>query len=168
MEDFQIAPAALTDLGALKVLTKCCVARMRELGIEQWDEVYPDEAVIARDLAARTLHGLWGGGEIIGCVTVDTQADPLWQGLDWSADGEPFAAVHRLMIHPSQQGRGLAKRLMAHAESLARADARRSIRLDTFAANPLALALYQKLGYRQTGQATMRKGVFVGFEKLLY
>ncbi len=167
MEDLRIAPASLHDLSALKALTICAIARMREQGVEQWDEVYPDEEVISRDLAARTLHGLWRGGEIIGCVTVDAVADPLWQGLDWSADGEPFAAVHRLMIHPSQQGRGLAKRLMAHAESLARADGRRSIRLDTFAANPGAMALYQKLGYRPTGRAMMRKGVFIGFEKLL-
>jgi ribosomal protein S18 acetylase RimI-like enzyme len=49
----------------------------------------------------------------------------------------------------------------------ARADGRRSIRLDTFAANPGAMALYQKLGYRPVGWAMMRKGVFIGFEKLL-
>jgi GNAT superfamily N-acetyltransferase len=164
----QVAQASHKDLPALRALTIDCVAAMRERGIEQWDEVYPGEAVIAGDLAAGTLHALWEQDEIIGCVTVDAHADPLWQGLAWSADGAPFAAVHRLMIHPARQGRGLSKLLMAHAESLARAEGRRSIRLDTFSANPVALALYEKLDYRPTGTAMMRKGEFVGFEKLLH
>ena len=140
---------------------------MRADGIEQWDEVYPDAAVLARDLAAGTLHVMRRGTHVLGCVTLDTAHDPLWQGMDWSAAGEPAAAVHRLMVHPAAQGRSLAKLLMAHAESLARAQGFRSIHLDCFAANPAALALYERLGYHRTGTATMRKGPFVCFEKLL-
>ena len=67
--------------------------------------------------------------------------------MDWSAAGEP-AAVYRLMVHPAAQGF-------------------RSIHLDCFTANPAAVALYERLGYRRTGTATMRKGPFVCFEKLL-
>ena len=58
-------------------------------------------------------------GVIAGCVAVDRNMDPLWEGLDWSREGEPPAAVHRLMVHPSRQGRGLAKYLMHHAEAAA-------------------------------------------------
>jgi GNAT superfamily N-acetyltransferase len=93
--------------------------------------------------------------------------DPLWQGMAWSKDSEPAAAVHRLMVHPAQQGRGLAKRLMQHAEEVALAKNCRSIRLDTFLQNPVAMTLYPRLGYRRTGTAMMRKGEFAGFEKLL-
>ena len=155
-----------SDLATLLALKDACIARMRAEGIEQWDEVYPDEAVLARDLAAGTLHVLREGNGILGCVTLDTTHDPLWQGMAWSAAGEPAAAVHRLMVHPALQGRGLAKQLMAHAESRARAQGFRAIHLDCFTANPAALALYERLGYRRTGTATMRKGPFVCFEKL--
>jgi len=155
------------DLAPLLALKDACIARIRTDGIEQWDEVYPDAAVFARDLAAGTLHVLREGDGILGCVTLDTTHDPLWQGMAWSAAGAPAAAVHRLMVHPAAQGRGLAKRLMAHAESLARTQGFRSIHLDCFTANPTALALYDRLGYRRTGTATMRKGPFVCFEKLL-
>ncbi|MEQ2008606.1 MAG: GNAT family N-acetyltransferase [Limisphaerales bacterium] len=160
-------PAVIADLPHLLALKDACIARMRADGIEQWDEVYPDAAVISRDLAVGTLRVLREGDDILGCVTLDTTHDPLWQGMAWSAAGEPAAAVHRLMVHPAAQGRGLAKQLMAHAESLARARGFRSIHLDCFTANPAALALYERLGYRRTGTATMRKGPFVCFEKLL-
>jgi ribosomal protein S18 acetylase RimI-like enzyme len=162
-----IRRAIASDLPALEALTVECVAQMRALGVEQWDEVYPDGPVIAQDIATGTLHVLDGPDGVIGCVTVDDRPDPLWQGLRWSADGVPFAAVHRVMVHPSCQGRGLAKQLMAHAEVTARGQGCRSIRLDTFTKNPVALALYEKLGYRPTGYALMRKGEFVGLEKLL-
>ena len=155
------------DVSGVLALKDACVARMHADGIDQWDEVYPDAAVIARDLAAGTLQVLREGDDLLGCVTLDTTQDPLWQGMDWSAAGEPAAAVHRFMVHPAARGRGLAKQLMAHAETLARAQGFRSIHLDCFTANPAALALYERLGYRRTGTAMMRKGPFVCFEKLL-
>ncbi len=155
------------DQAALLTLTQDCVKAMRSEDIDQWDEVYPSAGNISTDIEARTLDVLCAGGDIVACITLDHQFDPLWDGLDWSAAGEPAVALHRLMVHPSQQGRGLAKRLMQHAEDVARAKGCRSIRLDTFLQNPAAMALYRGLGYRRTGTAMMRKGEFAGFEKLL-
>lgn len=159
--------ATMEDAPVLLQLVRECVAAMRAAGIEQWDEVYPDAAVIARDIHAGTLHVMQDGEGLAACITVDQNMDPLWAGLDWGAEGDPAAAVHRLMVHPSQQGRGLARQLMLHAESLAGEMGCRSIRLDTFLENPAAMALYPRLGYRRTGTAMMRKGAFGGFEKLL-
>lgn len=155
------------DTPVLAALLAACIARMRAAGIEQWDEVYPNATVIARDLAAGTLHVLREGDGIIGCFTLDTTHDPLWAGMAWAVAPESAAVVHRLMVHPAAQGRGLAKQLMAHAESLARAQSFRALHLDCFTANPAALALYERLGYRRVGTAQMRKGPFVCFEKLL-
>jgi GNAT superfamily N-acetyltransferase len=155
------------DAPALLQLVRDCVAAMRAAGIEQWDEVYPDQTVIDRDIAAGTLEVMEDGGVIAACITVDRNMDPLWKDLDWSSEGEPCAVVHRLMVHPTRQGRGLAREFMLHAEAVARTMGCRSIRLDCFLQNPASMALYPKLGYRRTGTAAMRKGPFAGFEKLL-
>ena len=162
-----IRKAVAADAAALMELVRDCVGAMRSAGIEQWDEVYPNADNISRDIEEGTMDVLCEDGVIAGCVAVDRNMDPLWEGLDWSGEGEPPAAVHRLMVHPSRQGRGLAKTLMQHAEAVAGQQACRSIRLDTFLQNPVAMALYSRLGYRRTGTAMMRKGEFVGFEKLL-
>lgn len=160
-------PANQQDASCLLTLVRDCVAAMRAAGIEQWDELYPNAGTIARDTEAGTLHVLCEAEAIIASITIDSNMDSLWQGMDWSADSEPAAAVHRLMVHPSRQGRGLAKMLMLHAESAAIEQGCRSIRLDTFLQNPVAMALYPRLGYRRTGTVMMRKGQFAGFEKLL-
>jgi len=161
-----IRRATPADAAELLQLVRDCVAAMRAAGIEQWDEVYPNAETIARGTVAGTLHVLWEGETILASITIDSNMDPLWQGMDWSTDGEPAVAVHRLMVHPSCQGRGHAKHLMQHAETVAREQGCRSIRLDTFLQNPAAMALYPRLGYRRTGTAMMRKGEFVGFEKV--
>ncbi|MFN0075566.1 MAG: GNAT family N-acetyltransferase [Prosthecobacter sp.] len=162
-----VRKATSADAAALLQLVRGCVAGMRAAGIEQWDDVYPNAETIARDIEAGTLHVLCDGEMIIASITIDQTMDPLWQNLAWSADSEPAIAVHRLMVHPSQQGRGFARLLMQHAETVARQHDCRSIRLDTFLQNPAAMALYPRLGYRRTGTAMMRKGAFAGFEKLL-
>lgn len=42
-----------------------------------------------------------------------------------------------------------------------------AVRLDAFSLNPYALRLYERLGYRKTGEVTFRKGVFYLYEKEL-
>jgi GNAT superfamily N-acetyltransferase len=162
-----IRHASLVDAPALLQLTRDCIAAMRAAGIEQWDEVYPNAEVIARDIAAGALQVMCENDGIAACITIDRHMDPLWKDLDWNADGDPCAVVHRLMVHPAHQGRGIAKHFMIHAEIVARKMDCRSIRLDCFLQNPASMALYPKLGYRRTGTAQMRKGPFAGFEKLL-
>jgi GNAT superfamily N-acetyltransferase len=162
-----IRKARPEDASVLLQLVRDCITAMRSAGIEQWDEVYPDAVVIGRDISAGTLEVMCEHDQIIACITVDHHMDPLWKDLDWSSAGEPCAVVHRLMVHPRVQGRGIAKQFMLHAEALARTMECRSIRLDSFLQNPAAMALYSKLGYRRTGTAMMRKGPFAGFELLL-
>ena len=40
-----------------------------------------------------------------------------------------------------------------------------TIRLDAFSLNPIALKMYEKLGYQRVGEVTWRKGLFYLFEK---
>ncbi len=79
-----ISPAVPDDLPALLDLTRLCIVRMREQGIDQWDDIYPDEALFARDVAAGTVHLMRDDEAVVGCITVDTSLDPLWDGMDWS------------------------------------------------------------------------------------
>lgn len=166
-ETSTIEQATTADLDLLFALTCACVARMREQGIDQWDEEYPTKAGIAHDIAAGTLWILREGGVAAGCLTLDERQDPMWSQLDWHHSGGTIAAIHRVMVSPEHQGRGLAKRLMIFAESQAASQGHAVVRLDAFTLNPASLALYERLGYTRAGTAMMRKGAFIGFEKQL-
>ena len=163
-----IRHAAPDDLDAVMRLVRDCIRAMRQAGIEQWDDVYPDRATLLADARDGTLYlaSLPEGG-FVGCLVLNEYQNPEYAGVPWTIDGRKIAVVHRLMVDPRCQGRGLARELMRFAERLAAERTCDVIRLDAFAANPKALRLYQGLGYHDAGSVTFRKGVFRCFEKRL-
>ena len=162
-----VRPAAEHDVSAIVRLLQDCVAAMRAAGIEQWDEIYPTESVIRADIAAGTMYAGVHGGEIAGVVVLNDYQDPEYADVPWTIDDERIAVVHRLMVDPGHQQRGVARSLMAFIEQRAGELGYGALRLDAFTQNPRALRLYQGLGYHDAGRITLRKGVFRVFEKRL-
>jgi ribosomal protein S18 acetylase RimI-like enzyme len=160
--------ATEADVDAVMDLVRACIARMREQGIEQWDEVYPDRATIAADVSVGALYiASFGDASWAGVFTLDDREDPRWAVARWTITGTRIGVVHRLMVDPRQQGRGLARQLMQLAEARARSLGYGAIRLDCYSQNPQALRLYQGLGYLDAGGAQLRKGLFRCLEKSL-
>jgi GNAT superfamily N-acetyltransferase len=154
------------DLPRLGELLRACVDQMRSGGIDQWDEAYPTEATLRADVAAGTLYVAAAPGRpIAGAFAVDQRQEPEYAGVSWRLVGAPVGVVHRLMVHPSCQRRGLARHLMSFAETAARRAGCGAMRLDAFTGNSPSLRLYQALGYRDVGEVRFRKGVFRCFEK---
>jgi GNAT superfamily N-acetyltransferase len=155
------------DLPRLGALLRACVAQMRDLGIDQWDEVYPDEATLRADVRAGTLYvGAAPAHPVAGAFAVDRRQEPEYAAVPWRFDGAA-GVVHRLMVHPSWQRRGLARLLVGFAEVTARRLGCGAMRLDAFTGNAPSLRLYQSLGYRDAGAVRFRKGEFRCLEKEL-
>lgn len=61
--------------------------------------------------------------------------------------GGPHCHVSDLAIAPGHEGRGLAGRLLAHAEAFGRAHGCRRLTLSVFPGNARARALYERAGF---------------------
>jgi GNAT superfamily N-acetyltransferase len=144
-----------------------CIAGMRAQQIEQWDERYPDAVAIDRDLAQGTAHVGMLGDRLVAMIVINQFQDAEYAEVPWQWTDGSVAVVHRLMVHPEAEGRGLARTLMTFAEQLAHEQGHTLIRLDAFSLNPRALRLYHALGYRDAGTIRLRKGIFHCFEKRL-
>jgi ribosomal protein S18 acetylase RimI-like enzyme len=154
------------DLDAVMQLVGCCIDDMRAAGIDQWDEVYPDRATLAADAREKTLYLASTDVEpLVGILVLNEYQNPEYADVPWTIHASRVAVVHRLMIDPRLQRRGLARELMRFAEGRARELGYGAIRLDAFTLNPRALRLYHGLGYGDAGPVTFRKGVFRCFEK---
>ena len=142
---------------------------MRESGIEQWDDIYPNTATLLADLAERTTYCAFMDTEpIVGALVLNEHQEPEYSEVPWTIDGVRVAVVHRLQVHPRYQAKGIARELMGFAEERAREQGYDAIRLDAFSGNPRALRLYHGLGYRDVGYVTFRQGLFRCFEKALH
>jgi ribosomal protein S18 acetylase RimI-like enzyme len=160
-----IRPGTPEDIDALMGLVADVVAGMRAAGIEQWDEIYPDRGTVENDLRGGALFKWEEGRDIMGMAVLDEKPDPAWAEVAWTIPARRPLVVHRLCVSPRFRGRGLARRMMAFAEAYASERGHDALRLDAFTLNPVALRLYDALGYRRAGLAALRKGIFQCFEK---
>lgn len=141
---------------------------MRGDGIDQWDEIYPDEATLSADLANRDFLLLMQGETLLSAVVVNAEQPPEYESVEWRIrETDSPGVIHRLCVSAEAQGKGLGAKTLRAAERFAFARGHRCVRLDAFSKNPRALRLYESAGYRKAGSVTFRKGTFFCYEKLL-
>jgi GNAT superfamily N-acetyltransferase len=168
MGELVIRRATEADVPAVTALVARCIEEMRGRGIDQWDDVYPTRERFEMDVGAGSLYVASSGAkEIVGAFTLDENQAAEYAAVNWSIRATRVAVVHRLMVDPSVQGRGIARELMKSAERLASSVGCTAMRLDAFTQNPQALGLYKGMAYRDAGEVHFRKGRFRCFEKQL-
>ncbi len=96
---------------------------------------------------------LFGAGELAALIETVAREDDL--------------LIENVAVRPSFQGRGLGKRLMAHAETLAASLRRNTIRLYTNRRFTENIALYARLGYAIEREEVWPTGVAVHMVKRL-
>ena len=98
------------------------------------------------------------GHEFRSIVNEDGDAvGALWLAADGDAVGDG-AFLWDIAIDPEQRGRGYGRAAMEALETLARSLGYDTIRLNVFADNTVARALYDSVGYTETSLA-MRKNI---------
>lgn len=155
------------DLPELVDLVKRAVKDLEQQNIFQWDEVYPNEEVLRRDLERQELFA----GIEQGCIRVfyvlNRECSPEYENGNWKYPDVSYYIIHRLCVDPDFQGQGLGKKAMEHMESQVRALGVGAVRLDAFLKNAYAVNFYERLGYKIVGYARWRKGRFCLMEKYL-
>ncbi len=81
-------------------------------------------------------------------VVAYEDGDPVGCGGMAPCDG--YGELKRVFVTSSCRGRGLAAQIVNALEDIARSEAFPVMRLETGLASPDAIALYRKLGYRET------------------
>lgn len=132
-------------------LTKACAAYLCSKGILQWNEKYPSREAFMNDLERGELWVLELDGKLIGCMALSTLMDAEYREVNWRGTTGDNRYVHRLAVLPEFQGRGYARKLMDHAEAMARSEGAVSVRLDTFSQNKRNQRFYELRGYQRLG-----------------
>ena len=152
-----ISKGELHELDAILALTKACGKHMRDNGIDQWDENYPDRESLLNDLNSETLFAYREDGVVMGIVVLNESQDEEYAEIDWStSDTDRNIVVHRLAVQPDQQGKGIARKIMDFAEEHARNQNYDAIRLDTFSQNPRNQKFYTNRGYTDLGPVYLK------------
>ena len=146
----EMRQATTADAGAIRDLTRQAYAKWVPL---IGREPKPMTADYDQAVARHRFDLLYVDGTLAALIETIREADHL--------------LVENVAVSPDFQGRGLGRKLMAHAEVLAREQGFGMIRLYTnqrFAEN---IALYRRLGYQVDREEVVPAGVVTHMSKTL-
>ena len=143
------------------------IENMEKQGIHQWDEIYPDKAILEEDIAKNQMYIGKIDNEIAVCFVLSEECDEEYKNGKWQYPDAKFNVIHRLCVNPKFQNKGIATQTMIYIEKTSKAQGYEVIRLDCFTKNPYSQKLYKKAGYSVVGYADWRKGRFELREKKL-
>lgn len=152
-----IVKPTIADIPELLQVTNACGEAMIKNGIHQWNDDYPSYEAFEKDIEIGQLWVLKATNVIIGSVVISEIIDEEYKTIKWLTPNIKNVYIHRLAIHPSQQGKGLAQKLMDFAEDYAKENGFLSVRLDTFSVNKRNNTFYKKRGYQKLGDVYFPK-----------
>ena len=175
--------AAAADIPRIMRIIARAQAQMRAAGSQQWQDGYPVESDIARDIGRGdgyvlslpdrdslpdTLPGGSAAGEAVAYGAAVFDGEPAYAGIEgrWLTDGA-YVVLHRLAVAGGMQGRGLATAFLRRVGELARRRGVCAFRVDTNFDNRRMLRLLEKEGFRFCGTVRYAGGERLAFEKRL-
>ena len=159
----------MEDVERIVEIVRSAQRRLREAGIDQWQNGYPNRQSIESDVAHGYGRVICHEGRVVayGALTYDGESayDHL-QGGVWLTEGVGgYLTIHRLCVADEALGRGLGRLFFVLAEEEARVRVG-SVRVDTHPDNRLMQHLLTSLGYCYCGTVTY-ESLRLAYEKVL-
>lgn len=157
----------IEDLPEVCAVVKAVTEALQKQGNFQWDEYYPDENFLRRDIQQNQLFLGIIEEQIAAIGVLNQYCEEEYQSGKWAEPNAPYYVLHRFCVNPKLQSQGIGRNMLSYIEQIAKQLGAQWIRLDVFAQNPHALRLYQTSGYQKTGSVHWKTGEFYLMEKHL-
>jgi GNAT superfamily N-acetyltransferase len=166
--EFDIRLATLENINEVMRLVVDAKVYMNTTGNYQWDENYPLQQHFENDILKGDLWLFKSSNTLAGFICINRVQPVEYSSPEWQTP-EDSLVVHRMVIARQFAGRGIGQKMMQFAEELALKAGVNSIRSDTNSKNSVMLHIFNKLGYRFTGNIVLRNkpDLFCCYEKSL-
>ena len=179
-----IRRTAQDDVGALMDIFDEARKTIAALGIDQWQDGYPNTAVIEEDIKKGYSHC----AELVS----DDDSRPVRATFALVGDGDPcydkifdgkwltdagtsalgadigYLAIHRVAISVACRGCGISSQIMAFASDYAHKLGKGSLRIDTHEGNVVMRKMLEKQGFVHCGTILLANGdARVAYEKII-
>ena len=171
------------DIDALMCIFGEARKTIAALGIDQWQDGYPNNEVICGDVKREysycaQLVGEGGEGDPCATFALVGDGDPCYDRIcdgAWLADcGKSelgpdikYLAIHRVAISVACRGSGIASQMIAFATEYARSLGKISLRIDTHEGNVVMRRSLEKCGFLHVGVIHLADGApRVAYEKV--
>lgn len=143
-----IRKTQVAEIPQVMAIIRAAQASLKQMGLTQWQDGYPDAACIAQDIKNGWSYVLCENGAVLATAAISFDGDANYSEIEgaWCADCA-YAVLHRVAVAESCKGKGLARVLIDFAASLCKDTTAKSLRADTHSGNlPMQIAL-EKAGF---------------------
>ena len=151
-------PVTEADLEAVELIFRQARNSLRKHRVDQWQGEYPNADAARIDMDRGEGWVMTYDGAVAGYFCLTDRPEPCYDEITdgkWRLDG-PYCVIHRSAVEASFRGSGMADRLMAAAEELAREKGYTDLRVDTHRHNEAMKALLKRRGFQYRGNVLVR------------
>ena len=163
--------AEISDTDSILRIIGEAQAQMARLGIDQWQNGYPDRAAIVADIeggVGLVIDSAEGIAAYCAAIFGDEPTSARIDDGEWLTAGEDYVVVHRLAVADRRKRQGIATDFLRRVESIARERGCRSFRIDTHHDNLYMQTICQRLGFVRCGVIYASDGTpRIAYEKVL-
>ena len=164
--------AEISDIDAILCIIGEAQEQMARLGIDQWQNGYPDRAVIAADIeggVGLVIDSVEGVAAYCAAIFDTEPTYALIDGGNWLTDNDSqYVVVHRLAVADRCKRQGIATNILHQVETLARERGCHSFRIDTHRDNLYMQTICQRLDFERCGVIYVSDGTpRIAYEKVL-
>lgn len=167
-----IRKSKVSDIEALMPIFEEARGTIAKLGINQWQDGYPNSTVINADIEKGYSYLIQNENDVI-CGTFaliddgEPTYDKIYDGSWLTGDNRAYIAIHRVAIAVSSRGKGISTAILAYAEDFAKRMGRKSLRIDTHEGNIVMRRMLEKHGMHYCGIIFLQNGdPRVAYEKV--
>ncbi|WP_207420630.1 GNAT family N-acetyltransferase [Desertivirga brevis] len=165
---FHFRKAVVSEIPQIWEILQQAIDRRKKDGSDQWQDGYPNQGVIQKDIESGAGYVLTEGDSIAGYSAVMLNNEPAYADIDgkWLTNKD-FVVIHRVAISENYLGKGLAQKLLKFVEEFAVERGIYSIKADTNFDNLAMMRIFEKLGYVYCGEVSFRGSARRAYEKVL-
>ena len=161
--------AQISDIPLMMEIIRDAQASLRSQGVDQWQNGYPNEEQLQKDIHQQGSYVLTRDGAPIAMMALLPGPDPTYAVIDgaWLTAGE-YYVIHRLAVSSLFKGVGTAARMLSEAEAICHREGIPALRVDTHHDNKPMQRFLAKGGFTPCGNIRLADGSpRIAFEKML-
>ncbi len=173
MNQLSLQLARAADLTVIMQFINEAKQHLKDQGIDQWQDGYPNQESIAHDIAMQKGYLVVLASDTaplpIGYLCIDFGGEPAYDvitGGQWHTS-EPYAVVHRMTISNAYKGKGLAASVFALVDDFCKTREMYQFRIDTSPENFKMQHVLLKHGFALCGTVVYAGGIRLAYDKIL-
>lgn len=152
-----LRPTKIEDISRVIDIINQAKTYFKNNDIDQWQDGYPNEETIEKDIENNEAYVLEEDGVILGTCMVTIHGEPAYNHIEgkWILNC-PYICVHRIAVDNEYKGKGLASTILDQV--VAMYPDYHSVRMDTHHDNLSMQSFLTKYGFKYCGEITLKSG----------